>query len=198
MNLASVDRAFIATNVQPRGAPEVPNNPGNALCRFQFLEVIVRLGSEKYKSPGYVKTFSEATYRLLHECVFAHYVPEPWQGFRDEHLWTLEVDDIFKANEENLKIVFSRYFTQIKKNMDLQDCYQLCFTDTQLGVKENDICMCFGMSKMTIKDEVLQQGNNYISLKFVEFLEFIGRIAHVKYKNQSDLNLETKLEFTLD
>ena len=34
VNIATVDRAFIATNVQPRGAPEVPNNPGNALCRY--------------------------------------------------------------------------------------------------------------------------------------------------------------------
>jgi hypothetical protein len=126
VNLAAVDRTFIATNVVPRGAPLVPNMPGNALCRFQFLEAIVRLGNEKYKGPGYVKTFAEATQKVLHECIFTNFTPEPWQEFRDNQLWTLEVDDMFSANLENLKEIYGKYFTQIKKYMDLQDCYLLC------------------------------------------------------------------------
>jgi hypothetical protein len=183
VNLAAVDRVFIATNVTPRGAPEVPGNPGNALCRFQFMEAVVRLGNEKYKSPGLVKTFAEGTQRVLDECIFKYYEPEPWQSWREEELWSLDVDDLYGSNVENLQAIYKTYFTQIKKYMDLKDCYQMCMEDCDLGIKENDICLCFGMSKMTVKDECYPVGTNYVTLKFVEFLEFIGRLSALKYKN---------------
>jgi hypothetical protein len=35
-------------------------------------------------------------------------------------------------------------------------------------------------------------------MEFVEFLEFIGRLAHMKYKNDIDLNLVQKMEIVLD
>jgi hypothetical protein len=46
---STIDRTFIAAVRTDRGCPEVPNNPGNALCRYQFLEIIVRLAGEKFK-----------------------------------------------------------------------------------------------------------------------------------------------------
>jgi len=58
--------------------PEVPNNPGNALCRFEFLEILVRLATEKYRGPGITNTFSDALEKLLYDCVFKNYTPEPW------------------------------------------------------------------------------------------------------------------------
>ena len=48
----------------------------------------------------------------------------------------------------------------------------------ELSVKE--VRFSFGMSKMTVRDEI---GNReeYEKLRYVEFLEFIGRIAWTKY-----------------
>ena len=106
VNISAVDRAFIGTNVIPRGGEEVPNNPGNALSRFQFLEIIVRLAAEKYKGPGIVETFHEGVTIILKECIFKNFHPEPWQEFRDEHLWTLDVNDLFEANLENLQKIY--------------------------------------------------------------------------------------------
>ena len=126
VNISAVDRAFIGTNVIPRGGPEVPNNPGNALSRFQFLEIIVRLATEKFRGPGYVETFHESVTKLLHECIFPNFHPDPWQEFRDEHLWTLDVNDIFEVNLDNLFRIYKEYFTQIKKYMNLEDCYAFC------------------------------------------------------------------------
>jgi len=69
------------------------------------------------------------------------------------------------------------------------------------GVSEMDVKMAFGMSKMT----VINEGKNYQDynkLQFVEFLEFIGRLAHGRFKNASqDLQqqpLATKIEQILD
>jgi len=38
----------------------------------------------------------------------------------------------------------------------------------------------------------------YRNLKFVEFLEFLCRMAHLKFKGNTDLTLVQKLEFLLD
>ena len=46
------------------------------------MEVVVRLAAEKYRGPGIVKTFSEATERLITECLIPNFVGEPWQEFR--------------------------------------------------------------------------------------------------------------------
>jgi len=40
------------------------------------------------------------------------------------------------------------------------------------------------MSKMTMPDENQENAHElYMTLKFVEFLEIIGRVAHVKFQN---------------
>lgn len=62
---------------------------------------------------------------------------------------------------------------------------------------DKEIKFCFGMSKMTVKDEV-KNVEEYERLRFVEFLEFIGRVAHVKYITETDLPFDEKLNLLLD
>jgi hypothetical protein len=102
VNLAAIDRSFIATNARKRDF-EGPSNASNALCRFEFMEIMVRLGSEKFRGPGLVKTFTEATLKLIEEVIIPHSKLEPWQEFRDELLWVLEIDELFYFNLENLQ-----------------------------------------------------------------------------------------------
>ena len=44
-----------------------------------------------------------------------------------------------------------------------------------MGLRE--AVMCFGMSKMTVTNEMVKGFNPYKKLTYVEFLEFIGRLA---------------------
>ena len=53
------------------------------------------------------------------------------------------------------------------------------------------------MSKMTVKDEV-NSHSEYERLKFVEFIEFLGRIAHTKFVDDTDTPLHIKIERILD
>ena len=55
--------------------------------------------------------------------------------------------------------------------------------------------MAFGMSKMTVDDEV-GKCDKYKSLVFVEFLEWIARLAAIKHRDE--LPLEKKIELVLD
>ena len=62
---------------------------------------------------------------------------------------------------------------------------------------DKEVKFCFGMSKMTVKDEV-KNVEEYERLRFVEFLEFLGRAAHTKYVSEPDLPFEDRLNLLLD
>ena len=65
--------------------------------------------------------------------------------------------------------------------MDLKACIQFVQVDCNLGMSEKEVTHCYGMSKMTVYNEITQF-EKYDQLKFVEFLEFIARLANIKYK----------------
>ena len=74
VNISSCDRSFIAANLKVEGSTA----PSNGLKRFEFLEILVRLANIKYLESKIVKTYAEATEKLITDCILAHYTPEPW------------------------------------------------------------------------------------------------------------------------
>ena len=44
-NATDIDRIFIATNYEEE---ELENNDDNSLCRYEFSEIIARIGKEKF------------------------------------------------------------------------------------------------------------------------------------------------------
>jgi len=68
---------------------------------------------------------------------------------------------------------------------------------SDLNLTEKEAKFCYGMSKMTVRDEVPNH-HEYQKLRFVEFLEFIGRLAHSKYSDEAVLELAEKIERVLD
>lgn len=150
MTLATVDRAFIAANVPADGVTVAIENPANALSRFEFLEILVRLANNKFKETGVCATYEEAFNKLLEEHVLPLANPEPWQEFRDELLWTVEVNDVLEANLEGMKKVYNSYHEPRKKFMTMGDALGLMMRDTQLALTEKDAIYCFGMCKMSV------------------------------------------------
>lgn len=94
VNISSVDRTFIAATLKVVES----NAPSNGLRRFEFLEIMVRLANIKFLETKIVKSYAEATEKMLSECVIPSFVPEPWQEFREKELWTMDVKDVFEAN----------------------------------------------------------------------------------------------------
>jgi len=47
---------------------------------------------------------------------------------------------------------------------------------------DKEVKACYGMSKMTVIDEEKNK-SEYDKLRFSEFLEFLGRIAHAKFSS---------------
>ena len=116
--------------------------------------MLVRISNAKYREPGVVKTYSEALEMLITEKIIPNYTVDPWQGFRNKELWTIEVNDLLEANLESLKKVFGTYKTSIKKHMEESDCLQMC----QMFMPEimpKEVQYCFAMSKMAVTSEPL-------------------------------------------
>jgi hypothetical protein len=81
--------------------------------------------------------------------------------------------------------------------MDVQDCFKLLNTDSGIGASEKEVTMCFGLSKMTVLDEV-NSYDRYHRLTFHEFFEFIGRIAERKGKANIEWSPTQKVEDIMD
>ena len=156
---------------------------GNTLVRFEFWELLVRISYAKYPTFSY----SKALEKLIEEKL-RPYDHEPWQKFRDNHLWTIEVNDILEANHKNLEKIYQSYFTPVKKFITFDDILDMAVKSVNLGVSEVDIMFCYGMSKMVISNEP-QDYKKYGIMTFPEFLEFIGRLSDYKFKN-SDMSLQ--------
>lgn len=98
LTMQDVDRSFIATNFEE---VDLDNNDDKSLCRYEYLEILVRLAKIKYFDRGAEPTVAKALERLLKQHILPNHCMElPWMPFRKTRLWKLEVDDLFKANKD--------------------------------------------------------------------------------------------------
>ena len=105
-----------------------------------------------------------------------------------------------EPNLEGLRKVYDSFTTPRKPMMDLRDAQWLFFTRTNLLSMEKYVTYCFGMSKMTVVSETKTSGN-YFNMKFIEFIEMIGRVAHFKFKDDPEmatLELPQKIEIIME
>ena len=195
-----VDRAFIAANY----SVDDKNKETNGLRRHEFLEILVRVADVKYRQSKQVSTFADALEKLLHECVFANYLPAAWQEFRDRELWTVEVNDVLAANRE----ILDKLWAKLNENRGVtgrsafDKMIRMATKDSLLFMTDPDAYRCFGMSKMTVKNELEKEAAlnplKYNLMKPPEFYEYIGRLASAKFEGNHSLSLPKKIEKTMD
>jgi hypothetical protein len=54
-NLSMIDRAFIAVNFEEE---DLDDNPNRELCRYEFMEILVRIADFKYRQRKEEKTYA--------------------------------------------------------------------------------------------------------------------------------------------
>jgi hypothetical protein len=104
MNLATIDRIFIATNVSLHGQDQ-----DRSLHRNEFYEIIVRLAVSKYRDSGSNSSISEALQHFLQVNLFPNIEPTQQKTFRHLFLYTKEVDQFFNRNDSVIKKIFGLY-----------------------------------------------------------------------------------------
>ena len=91
-----LDIYFTATNFEES---DQGGNDDRALIRFEFLEILVRIVRGKYIETKKMNSLGRGLEKLIVEHVIlvkdVHYT---WQKFREDHLWTFHVNELFEAN----------------------------------------------------------------------------------------------------
>jgi len=84
------------------------NNDDRELCRFEFFEILIRIAIGKYVATKREKTAIAGFKRLLTKLVLPYYEKSThWQRFRDQVLWTYEVNEIFEINLDRLHRLYN-------------------------------------------------------------------------------------------
>ena len=136
---------------------------------------------------------------MINEYIKPNFVPIPWQQFRDEELWTIEVNDVFETNLDGVQKLHQSYFTPTQKYMSDKDAINLLSKDALADLTYQQAKFCLAYCKMPIKDEVVEF-DKYHKLHVVELMEMIGRAAKIKYQGTEyeEESLATKIEMVLD
>lgn len=101
-------------------------------------------------------------------------------------MWKIEINDLFEANYDNLKQIFSDINrSRIDNRFIFYEEGIARIESLGLGIGRDDIVLAWIMSKMQFVEE-LEGINKYKQLNFVEFLEFIGRLADLIYADEPD------------
>lgn len=193
-NLTStdVDRIFIATNFEEEDLEE---NDDNSLCRFEFMEIIARMAKTKYFDKDTLPTVAESCEKLITEYIIPNTTEHmEWQAFRDNYLWTLDVDDLLKANLDRIAKLY-KMFTQARRAKHLT-CEHFLEMVEQSGmpVTEKQVVIAYALSKATVSAE-MADFDNYNKMNQAEFFEAIGRLAYQLYKEA--IPLSKKIERVL-
>lgn len=105
---------------------------------------------------------------------------------REDYIWTLEMDDLLRANIEGIQKVFQYFAT--KRKLAWEDCLRIFTHCLTSPLTPSQAKLAYGMSKMTVIEEMsFLSPRGYMYMDFVEFLEMICRVAHIKFKG-SDLD----------
>ena len=104
---------------------------------------------------------------------------------------------MFRANTDHVEALMKHYYTPRKKFMSKNDVMKLLTKDSDILMGEKEVMFCIGMSKMTVVQET-KTPKQYEIMQFSEFCECIARLADNRYKSQTSIPLQTKIEFLLD
>lgn len=157
-----------------------PLNPPNALVRFKFMEMLVRIAKDKYVRNKITTDMGEAVQKLVNEHVNPAVAKYHHQMWRDQRYLCEEVDLVYKAYKPVLDTVFNKYsgrYTKpgYKRFMSLEEFTDFCnaagYINETFVARETNIC--FNCAMMTQMDEIHKR--RHLEMSFVEFLEALGR-----------------------
>mmetsp|Transcript_12818 Transcript_12818/g.12735 ORF Transcript_12818/g.12735 Transcript_12818/m.12735 type:complete len:171 (+) Transcript_12818:988-1500(+) len=153
------------------------------------------MGGAKYVDSKEASSWDEASELLIERCMKPNSKFQGGEDFRRKNIWTLPIDDLFRANIEPLKKIYNMYAKGLKRHLDLDDCIAIC---ANLGnVSQLQITEAYSFSKITIIDE-MNHKERYDKMLLVEFLDFICRIADFKYREENNITFLEKVERIID
>uniref|UniRef100_A0A6U1GF28 Uncharacterized protein n=1 Tax=Tetraselmis chuii TaxID=63592 RepID=A0A6U1GF28_9CHLO len=180
---------FIATNFEEGGAmsrEEDVENDDNALMRFEWVEILIRVAIEKYiKDKQATNDVREAFVMLCDENLSQ--LPRDavldCNEFRQQRLYTPAVDSVLREHHSLLKALFKVYKARdsakwfgMEHWVAFLDSVGLVGSRSNIGLTHAKLL--FMWSQMDVVDE-LRRRQRVVGWSFTDFLEGIARLADV-------------------
>ena len=164
-------------------------NDDNSLMRFEFMEILIRMGVAKYGLGQLTEDPAEAFQELLDRNVFMYLGSEAIvkaNDFRSKRLYNEETDHFLRTKKAVLQAMYSRYRLKPLSGgrrykalrIDgwlklIEDC-DLLTINVFFTINQAKYAFMFG--RMIVVDE-LKDENRWRQLTFVDFLDALGRVA---------------------
>ena len=148
------------------------------------MEMLIRVANCKYKEyaiNGNSVTLRDAFERLIIEKLKPNLLTAPWQSFRDEELWTREVNLVFQDNADGLREIFNQYSQKEYNRIPYEKVIQLLTTDLSIKLDKFDAMYCYAMSLSTCVDLFRSAERKIFHMSYEEFLEMIGRTSDIHF-----------------
>jgi hypothetical protein len=179
LKLSDIDLEFISTKA---GGGKHMFLPERQIVRFQFLEILVKIGVVKYFRSKIIKNLSQAITKCFDTHLFKFMRSLDSRTWRINVLWSEEWDMAFKRYHSTVSKIYTvysgRYAMPSKPHyMSIDEFFELVWTTKIVSddFGQREIGTLYNLAMMTRVDELDE--DNHMNMKYVEFLEAIGRIA---------------------
>jgi hypothetical protein len=187
-NLERLESIFYFTNVE---VVSHEKNPDNKLCRYEFLEILVRLALSKFHDLD--AQYSTKLQKLLDDHVYKFSFFSKAARFRKEKLYNIDVNEILERNIGGLQNLMNKYKENSGRYISIKGAGEL-LQSVDWKLDEHQLLRLFANSKMAIIDEMSSE-NSYEKLEFIEMIELICRV--IDFIRKEDTTLDQKLLLSL-
>ena len=177
ISITDTDTLFFTTNKREKVSLL---NPGNALIRYQFVEIMLRLALKYVKKHDHAESIREFGSEILAKSLKEGKA----QDFRLERYWNEHSDNVFRFHLDLLKEVYTNYSGASTKpgeeNFMSPGEFERIFITANLfnaNFANRDVYVCFNMSMQSRVDE--HTSDTHLKMSFIEFIEAIGRAAEL-------------------
>lgn len=161
-----------------------PYNPGNALVRYEFTELLVRISIDRFIRHKKCKTVTQSVNLLISNHLNSQFAALNPQTWRSEKLLNQKVDILLKAFKPVTEAAFKVYSGKKtlpgqKPFMSLDEFRMLCndIKVVDLTVPMRDVDNCFYLAKRIEVNELFFK--RHVEMDFVEFLEGFCRACEL-------------------
>ena len=177
ITITDTDTLFFTTNKREKATIL---NPGNALIRYQFLEIMFRLALKHSKRTDPAESIQEFTTKIIENSLKAGKAQE----FRIKRYWNEHWDNVYRFHLELLKEVYNNYSGALTKPGEERYMspgeFERIFIAANLfspTFANRDVYVWFNMAMQSRVDE--HTSDAHLKMTFVEFMEAIGRAAEL-------------------
>lgn len=172
-------------------------NPGNALVRHEFMEILVRIAHDKYLRNKISFSLTEAMQRLMQDHLMPKFAKYSVNCWRENEYFCEIVDVTLKAHKIILESLYEKYSGRNslpgqKIFMSLGEFREICNEGGLINDKfaNREIDLCYYNSIMTQVDEL--NNKRHSEMRFIEFIEAITRVSSIS-STGSEIRDELKL-----